>query len=476
MSGGSYTHLASPATFRFTNLGPVRDASLQLGRLTVVAGRNNTGKSYIANVLHGFLKTWEDWSGAPKYLLRAPVGFPNIEGIAETLANRGRAVIPLDPDGIQYQRRTLLHQVGRGFSQEGIPYALGLTNDGFAESSLSVEIEDSDATWAPRPMGTSFRRTEVSMSHDGARLVALFREKGPAETIERIEVDTAWSYYHFLLRGLLPPSFVLSSDRAGISLFHRELDFMKSEVTEVLHKLGDEASRRSVAPILFLTERSDRHSLSVNDDVDFTRHVAELRGEAASLPHAQGLATQLRSMVGGYYASARDDIRFISRGRGADRGFNIPLSLASSSARGLSALYFYLRHQAALGHLLVIDGPENHLDTRNQVRLARLLARFVASGLRVLITTHSDYLVKELNNLIMLGRDFRGKIALARKLGYKAREEIDPGLVRAYVAGDGGLTECGIGPFGIEMPVFDETIDSINKAAIELSSRAEGAK
>ena len=100
----------------------------------------------------------------------------------------------------------------------------------------------------------------------------------------------------------------------------------------------------------------------------------------------------------------------------------------------------------------------------------------MASGLRVLITTHSDYLVKELNNLIMLSGDFRGKIALARKLGYKAREEIDPRLVRAYVAGDGGLTECGIGPFGIEMPVFDETIDSINAAAIELSSRAEGAK
>ena len=29
-----------------------------------------------------------------------------------------------------------------------------------------------------------------------------------------------------------------------------------------------------------------------------------------------------------------------------------------------------------------------------------------------------------------------------------------------------------IGPFGIEMPVFDDTIDQINQAAIELSSRA----
>ena len=44
--------------------------------------------------------------------------------------------------------------------------------------------------------------------------------------------------------------------------------------------------------------------------------------------------------------------------------------------------------------------------------------------------------------------------------------------MRAYVAEDQGLKECEIGEFGIEMPVFDTTIDDINNAAIELSSRA----
>jgi len=47
---------ASAVTFRFANLGPVREASLRPGRLTVVAGRNNTGKTYIAHMLFGFLQ------------------------------------------------------------------------------------------------------------------------------------------------------------------------------------------------------------------------------------------------------------------------------------------------------------------------------------------------------------------------------------------------------------------------------------
>ena len=130
--------------------------------------------------------------------------------------------------------------------------------------------------------------------------------------------------------------------------------------------------------------------------------------------------------------------------------FNIPLHLASSSARGLSDLYFFLRHTATRDQLLIIDEPESHLDTQNQVLFARMLARFVTAGLRVLITTHSDYLVKELNNLIMLGREFPEREAVARKLGYKDAEGLDPQLVRGYVTEDGGLTECKIGTYGIE--------------------------
>ena len=47
-----------PIKFRFRNVGPVEDAALELGDLTVIAGRNNTGKTYIVYSLYGFLKMW----------------------------------------------------------------------------------------------------------------------------------------------------------------------------------------------------------------------------------------------------------------------------------------------------------------------------------------------------------------------------------------------------------------------------------
>ena len=51
-------HISEPVKFRFRNIGPVKDAELDLGDLTIIAGRNNTGKTYLVYTLYGFLKMW----------------------------------------------------------------------------------------------------------------------------------------------------------------------------------------------------------------------------------------------------------------------------------------------------------------------------------------------------------------------------------------------------------------------------------
>ena len=174
----------------------------------------------------------------------------------------------------------------------------------------------------------------------------------------------------------------------------------------------------------------------------------------------------------GYYSSSDGDIHFISKAR-KERTFNIPLYLASSSARGLSDLYFFLRHVAKRNQLLMIDEPESHLDTANQIQMARLLARCVRAGIKVLITTHSDYLIKEFNNLIMLSNTIDNRDLVAKDLGYSADDFLLPNSVRAYVAEENSLTQCNVDHFGIDMPVFDVSIDRINHVASELASRVE---
>ena len=46
----------------FKNIGPIKKAELELDDLTIIAGQNNTGKTYLVYTLYGFLKNlWDQW-------------------------------------------------------------------------------------------------------------------------------------------------------------------------------------------------------------------------------------------------------------------------------------------------------------------------------------------------------------------------------------------------------------------------------
>lgn len=68
-----------------------------------------------------------------------------------------------------------------------------------------------------------------------------------------------------------------------------------------------------------------------------------------------------------------------------------------------------------------------------------------------------------------------GREEALKELKYDASECLEPRSVRAWVARAGGLEACTADGFGIDMPVFDETIDQINSVANELAARVSEA-
>jgi len=82
------------------------------------------------------------------------------------------------------------------------------------------------------------------------------------------------------------------------------------------------------------------------------------------------------------------------------RGLEIDLYNASSSIKQLAPILLYLRYRAKAGDFLVIDEPEMNLHPESQVKLLEALAILVNLGVRVLLTTHSPYLMAHLNNIV----------------------------------------------------------------------------
>ncbi len=82
---------------------------------------------------------------------------------------------------------------------------------------------------------------------------------------------------------------------------------------------------------------------------------------------------------------------------------DIRLTRASSMVSELAPIVLLLREAIRPGDLLVIEEPEAHLHPAAQTRMAHILGRMVRAGLKVVITTHSDWLLQEIGNLIREG-------------------------------------------------------------------------
>ena len=144
---------------------------------------------------------------------------------------------------------------------------------------------------------------------------------------------------------------------------------------------------------------ASRYASPIHDNIDFVRSVPNF-SKIDEQFHQRLSLSEIERMLGGYI-EREDEFRFISKVDG-EPIFDIPLHIASSSVCEMLNLYCYLRHDD-MDHdanFLMIDEPESHLDTANQIQTSSSApCEFRDDGLN---DTHSDYIIREINNLIML--------------------------------------------------------------------------
>ena len=238
---------------------------------------------------------------------------------------------------------------------------------------------------------------------------------------------------------------------------------------------------KDINPFELLSKVYSDYALPVKSNVDFTRQLEELAKKDSFIAknHLDILADFADIIGGEYLVTKNDELYYVPRGK----RLKLTMDESSSAVRSLLDIGFYLRHVAAPGDLLMVDEPELNLHPENQRRVARLFSRLVNIGIKVFITTHSDYIIKELNTLIMLNQKGERFVKIATREGYSQAELLDAGKVRVYIAEealikiDGAqrktrcqtLVQADINEsMGIEARSFDETIEVMNRIQDEI--------
>ena len=97
-------------------------------------------------------------------------------------------------------------------------------------------------------------------------------------------------------------------------------------------------------------------------------------------------------------------------------GEEVRLTRAASMVSELAPIVLFLRGGIRPGDTLIIEEPEAHLHPGAQTDIALTLAGLVRAGVRVVVTTHSDWLLKEIANLIRIGDLKRKGVPQVKKM------------------------------------------------------------
>lgn len=434
------------------NLGPIQSADIEISPLTIICGSNNSGKTYLSYTIYGLLKTWYK-----------EIEFAELKDKAEEFVQKG--TVSIDLRKWISENRDAVDVMLQDYTQ-GLDNLFSAPKGTFSKTKITSETifefsDDNEESLQSEI--TSLGRVKLETKNGFLIITSIDTEKNNnrlrAEGFIGIWANVfAYSEY-------FPDPFISSAERLGISLFYKELDAHRNALVDTLMQLKD--GQKNFNPLKNIEKAVARYSVPVKDNIQFTRELDQIKKNKSFLQdEEEKIYTDIEKMLGGEYKINGEEILFKSKSRTAP--YTIPSYLGSSAVRTLSDIYFYLKHKASKGQLLLIDEPESHLTPANQIQMARIIARLVKSGINVFITTHSDYIIKELSNLICLNSNFSNKEKIIKTYGYKPTDKLDPKVVSAYIAKNGKLEECEVTAKGIEVKSFDEAIDQINSTIDDL--------
>lgn len=252
--------------------------------------------------------------------------------------------------------------------------------------------------------------------------------------------------------------FLMPAERNGLHLVFRELSTRRTALLHHVSRAGIDIND------LLRDVMYSRYAEPIADYINWLNSLSEIQVSKARGFHSHAQRVQ-RSLAGGAYRvdprTGSIDFKPYQPRRGEMRPSTMGLHMTSSAVKSLFGLWFYLEYQASAGNILMIDEPELNLHPANQLQIARLLARLVNAGISVVISTHSDYIIREFNSLIMLHQT--GGRSLQRKYKYHNDEVLDPDSVGAYLFDDQTIKALTTTPEdGIHATTFDEVITYLN--------------
>ncbi len=403
-----------------SNLGPLRSAKADIADLTLLIGKNNTGKTFFATVLHRVLNAssplrpirWPRQQDVPTVLQEwienqisicldqqdgklSPLETPS-EEILEWVNNAVKASLRMFGtsilNDIEYAFGAEAHELRRRTpSRHASNCYLRISN---TKPDWKIEIRfDSNETIIQGPdpyyllstLPENLRLAVEERPQEFAHVRGQEFERNSSFHMSRLYRK----WLSILYEGWPQRAVHLPAERTGIMQSHQVLG-------SALIRQATEAGIRPIEIESLPGTSADFLSLLINPRGRyFKRRTDNISGLRASIKR---LEEKMKATI---KFDTKKDSRDVIVAVTPEGEF--PMSRTSSMISELAPLLLMLKNVIGQDDHLTIDEPESHLHPEMQRIIASFLVDIVNYDIRVVLTTHSDFFLGELNNAIRSG-------------------------------------------------------------------------
>lgn len=461
------------------NFGKIESADIDLGNLTIFVGENNSGKTYIMQLIYGLInffstKEFNDFLGNFKWKYNSEEIIREILESNDEDISKNILEIKADDRNFYNNFQNALNDFISRNKEKIVEKTFNTRN--LSIGSLSIEfgkiVDDLTIQCTKNLKNTSKAKISFHFNKSVNHTITsiLFAQNNQYKSMNSIVKKSILTIILLMSFGINQyqltdlPILYLPASRSGLMLLYTNFlaeynDDKRFQNDDVVYQVNDGQTSENryglTEPIydflMFLLKHKTSEMISDKD-----REIISFINE---------------NIINGTMEKTGTTMRY----KPALSEHSLPIYLSSSLVSELSPIYQILSGIQKYSFILY-DEIETCQHPTKQLQLARLLVRMVNAGYRMVVSTHSDTMAAAINNLITISFKEK-KDELMSKLGYEKEDMLESANVKAYqfIIGKDGKTKVeevkshfSVG-VGFDFDIFNYANDKIYQDAVEIA-------
>ena len=453
------------------NFGKIECADIKLGNLTLFVGDNNSGKTYVMQLIYGLINFFSE--SEFNYFLNNFKWKYDIEDVIRDISESNdddisKDILEIKADDVEFYNdfQNALNDFINKNKEKIVEKTFNTSN--LKIGSLSIEFDEiaNDLTIQCTKNLKNTSKTKMSFNFNkpinNTVASVIFAKDSPYEIVNRIVKRSvltmilldSFGIHQQQLNDL--PVLYLPASRSGLMLLYT--NFLADRNDDVVYQANDGQTYEN------------RYGLT-EPIYDFLMFLLKHKtSEMISDTNKKIISFINNNIINGTMEKTGTTMRY----KPASSEQSLPIYLSSSLVSEITPIYQILSGIQKY-NLILYDEIETCQHPTKQLELSRLLVRMVNAGYSMIVSTHSDTMAAAINNLITISFKEK-KDELMAKLDYEKEDMLESSNVRAYqfIVKDGKTkvqeleSHFSVG-VGFDFDLFNYANDKIYQDAVDIA-------